>query len=124
MKNEKTEKQGLESAQELIVLEETSPEEKPVLDHSKLYVWIADAGNNRIQKFDASGKFVKAWGSYGTTGGCACLSPPGGKFDTPRGLDVGCKRAGKTTTGSVGKKRYWKKRHVMKLGVATVKLDR
>ena len=87
-------------------------------------IYISDTANHRIQKFDASGKFVKAWGSYGTTGGCACLSPPGGKFDTPRGLDVGCKRAGKTTTGSVGKKRYWKKRHVMKLGVATVKLDR
>jgi DNA-binding beta-propeller fold protein YncE len=31
--------------------------------------YVADDGNNRIQKFDASHKFVKAWGSFGSGDG-------------------------------------------------------
>lgn len=40
-------------------------------------VYVSDAGNHRIQKFDASGKFLLKWGSRG-------LAP--GQFETPRGL--------------------------------------
>ncbi|MCX8103186.1 MAG: hypothetical protein N3E42_01915, partial [Candidatus Bipolaricaulota bacterium] len=40
-------------------------------------VYISDAGNHRIQKFDASGKFLLKWGSRG-------FAP--GQFDYPRGL--------------------------------------
>ena len=32
-------------------------------------VYVADAGNHRIQKFDASGTFLTAWGSYGSGDG-------------------------------------------------------
>jgi len=31
--------------------------------------YVADDGNNRIQKFDAAHKFVKAWGSFGSADG-------------------------------------------------------
>ena len=37
--------------------EEVLPEELPKwagVDHSKLYIWVADAGNDRIQKFDGN----------------------------------------------------------------------
>ena len=30
------------------------------------YVYVADSGNNRIQKFDSNGNFITKWGSYGT----------------------------------------------------------
>ena len=44
-----------------VAYEETDLEEvKPEIDHSKLYVWIADSGNDRIQKFDGNGKFISA----------------------------------------------------------------
>jgi len=33
------------------------------------YVYVADSGNSRIQKFDASGSFVAKWGSYGSQDG-------------------------------------------------------
>src|SRR4051812_19780863 len=32
-------------------------------------VYVADAGNNRIQKFDSSGNFLTAWGSSGSGDG-------------------------------------------------------
>jgi hypothetical protein len=32
-------------------------------------VYVADSGNNRIQKFDSSGKYLTQWGPYGTTNG-------------------------------------------------------
>lgn len=32
-------------------------------------IYVADTGNNRIQKFDASGAFVTNWGTYGTANG-------------------------------------------------------
>ena len=28
-------------------------------------VYVADTGNNRIQKFDSNGTFITKWGSYG-----------------------------------------------------------
>jgi hypothetical protein len=42
-------------------------------------IYVADTGNNRIQKFDSSGNFLVKWGSNGTGNG---------KFDTPRGVAV------------------------------------
>ena len=32
-------------------------------------VYVADRDNSRIQKFDASGTFLTAWGSYGSGNG-------------------------------------------------------
>lgn len=43
------------------------------------YVYVADTGNNRIQKFTTSGMFVSAWGSLG-------IGP--GQFNGPRGVGV------------------------------------
>lgn len=40
-------------------------------------VYVADAGNNRIQKFDSEGSFIGTWGSFGSADG---------QFDYP--LDV------------------------------------
>jgi len=42
-------------------------------------VYSADHLNNRIQKFDSSGKFIKKWGSYGYGRGL---------FNDPRGIAV------------------------------------
>ena len=42
-------------------------------------VYVADSYNNRIQKFDSSGKFLLAWGSYGEEES---------QFDEPRGIAV------------------------------------
>ena len=53
-----------------VVYHESGLEEatkKPEVDHSKLYVWIADSGNDRIQKFDGNGKFISQFGSSGGT---------------------------------------------------------
>ena len=64
---------------------ETHLEEvKPEIDHSKLYVWIADSGNDRIQKFDGNGKFISQFGSSGGT------RPPykPGEFKAPSGVTV------------------------------------
>ena len=32
-------------------------------------VYVSDTNNNRVQKFDASGTFLTAWGSYGSGDG-------------------------------------------------------
>ena len=32
-------------------------------------VYVADQGNNRIQKFDSIGKFIATWGSSGSGNG-------------------------------------------------------
>src|SRR5206468_10221457 len=32
-------------------------------------VYVADAGNNRIQKFDSTGTFLTTWGSFGSGNG-------------------------------------------------------
>ena len=51
-----------------LVAGETLPEEVPKeieVDHSKLYVWIADSGNNRIQKFDENFEYILEVGIEG-----------------------------------------------------------
>src|SRR6185295_11539193 len=40
-------------------------------------VYVADSGNNRIQKFDSSGSFLAKWGSFGSGDG---------QFNSPRGI--------------------------------------
>ncbi len=50
--------------------EETLPEEQPKwadVDHSKLFIWVADSGNDRIQKFDGNGKFLFQFGKSAGT---------------------------------------------------------
>lgn len=42
-------------------------------------LYVADTGNNRIQKFDSDGNFLREWGSHG--------SEPG-QFDEPEGVAV------------------------------------
>ena len=42
-------------------------------------VYVADFGNNRIQKFTGSGTFVTKWGSYGSADG---------QFNAPHGVAV------------------------------------
>ena len=42
-------------------------------------VYVADQDNNRIQKFDSSGKFITKWGSYGNGDG---------QFHNPDGIEV------------------------------------
>ena len=39
------------------------------VDPSGSYVYVADAGNNRIEKFDSSGNFITKWGSLGSGNG-------------------------------------------------------
>lgn len=55
--------------------------------------YVADTGNDRVVKFDAEGRFVTAWGGFGTTNG---------KFDQP--WDVACDPTGRhvyvTDTGN------------------------
>ena len=43
------------------------------------YVYVADYANHRIQKFDARGRFLTSWGSYGREAG---------QFDLPAGIAV------------------------------------
>ena len=38
-------------------------------DSNNINVYVADAENDRIQKFDSSGVFLGKWGSYGTESG-------------------------------------------------------
>lgn len=42
-------------------------------------IYVADTGNNRIQKFDSRGNFIAKWGSYGTGHG---------EFNAPSGITV------------------------------------
>jgi tripartite motif-containing protein 71 len=42
-------------------------------------VYVTDTGNNRVQKFDASGHFTTSWGSFGSADG---------QFNTPLGIAV------------------------------------
>jgi hypothetical protein len=44
------------------------------------YVYVADTGNDRIQQFDGSGTFIRAWGSFG---------PGNGEFSSPGDVAVG-----------------------------------
>ena len=82
-KNTKSES-ALDAAYREASLEEIPQE----IDHSKLYVWIADAGNDRIQKFDGNGKFISQFGSSGGT------RPPysPGEFKTPSGVTIDSER--------------------------------
>ena len=84
MEEDNTEQKELEAGQGLTVAPETLSEVKPVIDHSKLYVWVADAGNNRIQKFDGNGKFLLQFGR--PAGTRAPYNP--GEFKTPMGVAV------------------------------------
>ncbi|MCW5631897.1 MAG: hypothetical protein KIT17_01040 [Rubrivivax sp.] len=43
------------------------------------YVYVADHGNYRVQKFDSNGNYVTQWGTYGTGNG---------QFDSPRGIGI------------------------------------
>ena len=42
-------------------------------------VYVADSGNNRVQKFTADGKFITKWGSRGDGDG---------EFSTPHGVTI------------------------------------
>ena len=61
---------------------EAKPEQK--VDHSKLYVWIADSDNDRIQKFDGNGKFLL---EFGKSGGPRPPYNPG-ELKSPGGITV------------------------------------
>ncbi len=50
------------------------------------FVYVADAGNHRIQKFTPEGEFVTAWGYEG---GCGEAHLPPGTFCEPWGVAVG-----------------------------------
>ncbi|WP_164913772.1 PKD domain-containing protein, partial [Methanoculleus taiwanensis] len=41
------------------------------------FIYVADTGNHRIQKFDTNGTFIRKWGSYGTSDGA---------FDNPESI--------------------------------------
>ena len=58
--------------------------EKLEIDHSKLYVWVTDSGNDRIQKFNGNGKLLMQFGKS------AGLRPPyePGELKTPSGVTV------------------------------------
>jgi DNA-binding beta-propeller fold protein YncE len=64
LESAKTEDESLATDAVAVLDGETLPEEQPevVVDHSKLYVWVADSGNDRIQKFDGNGKFLFSFG--------------------------------------------------------------
>ena len=100
---EETDPKESEETQALEVVDQESlPEEQPekiLVDHSKLYVWVADTGNDRIQKFDGNGNFLWQFGKSAGT------RPPynTGEFKTPQGVagdsagdiwvaDTGCHR--------------------------------
>ena len=39
------------------------------VDKDLKFVYVADSNNDRIQKFDINGNFIKSWGSMGTGDG-------------------------------------------------------
>ena len=45
-------------------------------------MFVSDSGNNRVQKFDPDGNFMKAWGKFGF----AWRGAEAGKFDVPWGV--------------------------------------
>jgi len=49
------------------------------------YVYVADMGAHRIQKFDSSGVFITKWGGHGPYGGAGCED---GQFNFPDGVAV------------------------------------
>ena len=68
------------------------------VDHSDNTVYVADASNNRIQKFDNNGTFIMKWGSSCAIKqkmGCVDLDGEGGplsvgdgQFNGPRGIAI------------------------------------
>jgi DNA-binding beta-propeller fold protein YncE len=42
-------------------------------------VFVADSGNNRIQKFDLNGNYITAWGTYGNGNS---------QFEAPQGIGI------------------------------------
>src|SRR5207248_1133300 len=50
-------------------------------------MYVADSGNHRIEKFDATGKFQLAWGSEGTDDGQFKDGPGGGPWGVAVGAD-------------------------------------
>jgi tripartite motif-containing protein 71 len=44
-------------------------------------VFVADRGNNRVQKFDNTGKFIAAWGTFGS-GNAQFFGPVGVAVDS------------------------------------------
>ena len=51
-------------------------------------IYVGDAGNNRIQKFDSRGNFLTKWGSDGSAPGEFIASPLGMAMDGPGNLYV------------------------------------
>ena len=51
-------------------------------------LYVADSGNNRVQKFDLDGNVMQAWGKFGFAWRGADM----GKFDVPWGVDDGSRR--------------------------------
>jgi DNA-binding beta-propeller fold protein YncE len=64
-------------------------------------IYVADTWNNRIQKFDANGKFIKMWGHFGESSGQA--SGAEGQFYGPRGIAVS--NEGQVYVSDTGNKR-------------------
>jgi hypothetical protein len=64
-------------------------------------IFVADVLNNRVQKFDLNGTFIKSWGSFcDLSTGQGCLDPDGpagnlslgdGQFNMPSGIGVDSK---------------------------------
>jgi len=54
------------------------------------FIYVVDTDNHRVQKFDAQGHFVKAWGSMSPKGndGQPILPAPPGTFTEPWGIAV------------------------------------
>lgn len=67
-------------------------------------VYVADTWNHRIQKFDATGKFVTTWGTNGDTRGIAQINPT--QFYGPRALAIDAQ--GNLLVSDTGNKRVLK----------------
>ena len=66
-------------------LELTNPHEMAIAPDGSIYV--ADAGNSRIQHLTAEGALISSWGEYGTANGNTAAAP--GTFNDPWGIAVG-----------------------------------
>jgi predicted membrane-bound mannosyltransferase/sugar lactone lactonase YvrE len=62
-----------------------TPHDLAIAPDSSIYV--ADAGNNRIEHFSADGVFISSWGSYGAANGNTQAAPS--TFNDPWGIAVG-----------------------------------
>jgi predicted membrane-bound mannosyltransferase/DNA-binding beta-propeller fold protein YncE len=63
----------------------TTPHDLAVAPDGSIYV--ADAGNNRIEHFSAEGTFISTWGVYGAANGTIAAAPS--TFNDPWGIAVG-----------------------------------